>query len=209
MISHQHKCIFIHIPKCAGSSVEDLLWPGKRSEADLWMGFVDRFHNRHQTGGLQHLTASLVRSEVGEETFQSYFKFAIVRNPWDKAASQFAYMERRPDLCEFVGLRPNGDFETYLSAIARTPHVQWQDQYSFLYGSNGELLVDRIIRYESLASDLPSVLRAVGIQSDCIPHANPSPRRRPTSELYNDRTQQRVADLYRRDIAAFDYSFPV
>ena len=25
MISHEHKCIFIHIPKCAGTSIESAL----------------------------------------------------------------------------------------------------------------------------------------------------------------------------------------
>jgi hypothetical protein len=172
------------------------------------MGFVDRFHNRYQTGGLQHLTAPLARSVVGKETFESYFKFAIVRNPWDKAASQFAYMAQRPDLREFVGLQPDDDFETYLSLIAQKPHVQWQDQFSFLHDADGELLVDRIVRFESLDSDLRFALEHLGVRPERIPRTNASTRR-PLRDIYNDRARRRVAELYGRDIAAFNYSFPL
>ena len=97
MISHTHKCIFVHIPRTAGSSVEAILWPDLRKESDLWMGFVSKYRNKYQTGGLQHLQASQIIREVGEDIFSHYFKFSIVRNPWDKAVSQFTYMKQRDD----------------------------------------------------------------------------------------------------------------
>ena len=83
MISHDKKCIFIHIPKCGGTSIEDVIWPKDRgrSDEDLWMGFVSRFENKYQTGGLQHLLAWQVREEVGSDVFGAYYKFAFVRNP--------------------------------------------------------------------------------------------------------------------------------
>src|SRR5437764_1415016 len=95
VISDTYSCIFVHIPKCGGSSIETVLWPGSRTVADLWMGFVDEFHNPHQTGGLQHLHAAQIRAEVGKQRFDAYLKFAFVRNPFDRIVSQFASMRER------------------------------------------------------------------------------------------------------------------
>ncbi len=114
MISDQHRCIFVHIPKCGGTSIEDLIWPAPRREADLWMGFIDAYNNKYQTGGLQHLTARQIRTEVGESRFAAYWRFSIVRNPFDRLVSQYASMPLRPDLCDFIGFAPEGDFNSYL-----------------------------------------------------------------------------------------------
>lgn len=68
MISHTRRCIFVHIPKTGGTSVENLIWPMPRTANDLWMGFRDNYHNKYQTGGLQHLLATQIRSEVGSRS---------------------------------------------------------------------------------------------------------------------------------------------
>jgi hypothetical protein len=125
MISHKHHCIFVHIPKTGGSSIEDVIWPGERTEADLWMGFISRYSNKYQTGGLQHLLARQIREEVGAEVFDSYFKFTFVRNPWDKAVSQFASMRDRADLRELIGMASDASLSEYLQLTERHGHVQW------------------------------------------------------------------------------------
>ncbi|MCB1377761.1 MAG: sulfotransferase family 2 domain-containing protein [Alphaproteobacteria bacterium] len=111
MISHDHRCIFVHIPKTGGSNIENVIWPHPRSESDLWMGFVQPFRNKYQTGGLQHLQARQMRQEVSQDAFRRYFKFSIVRNPWDKAVSQCAYLKKRPDLCDYLGIAADAPFE--------------------------------------------------------------------------------------------------
>ena len=146
MISHEKKCIFIHIPKCGGTSIEDVIWPKDRgrTDEDLWMGFVTRFENKYQTGGLQHLLAWQVREEVGCDVFSAYYKFAFVRNPWDRIVSQYAYMQQRSDLMDYLGMTSETEFKACLELIRLKEHVQWMPQVRFLLDHDGSPLVDRI-----------------------------------------------------------------
>lgn len=205
MVSHERKAIFIHIPKTGGTSIEQLIWPVEqgRSEADLWMGFKDKFHNKHQTGGLQHLLATQVRQELGSAVFDSYFKFCIVRDPWSKAISQFKYMKRRPDLMSFVGMLEGDCFKRYLSLIQRKEHVQWMPQYRFIFDDNGENLVDYIGRFESLECEAKRVLAVLNVPFVGLPHLNKGGQ---VSALEQDaEARELVAHIYRKDIVCFNY----
>jgi len=210
VISHDKKCIFIHIPKCGGTSVEDVLWPKEqgRTEEDLWMGFVSRFKNKYQTGGLQHLLAWQVREEVGRDVFRAYYKFAFVRNPWDRVVSQFAYMQRRPDLMDYVGMTSNTEFKAYLELIRLKEHVQWMPQVQFLLDHDGSLLVDRIGRLESFNEDCAQIFDDIGLTLDQLPgHANRS-KRQAFQYYYSDsEAVEVVADMFAEDISFLGYEF--
>lgn len=207
MISRRHHCIFVHIPRTGGSSIENVIWPGERGAADLWMGFVRPHHNKHQTGGLQHLYARHIRQEVGEETFQDFFKFAFVRNPWDKLVSLFAYLGRRPDLREFMSVPEGTPFADFIELAAQSGHVQAAPQVDFIYSEDGEPLADFIGRFERLAEDAATVFARIGLEEAILPAANASARSRDYRAYYDDATAQRVADLYARDIERFNYRF--
>lgn len=207
MISHPHRCIFVHIPKTGGSSVEDVIWPGPRSEAELWMGFTSRFRNRYQTGGLQHLCAHQIRTVVGADVFDSYFRFAIVRNPWDKAVSQFAWLSKRADLREYLGLPEQAGFAMYLDRITAIQHVQWMPQLDFLRAPDGTMLVDHIGRFETLETDCARIFAAIGFAGKVLPHRRASVRARDYREYYTERTRDRLAEIYAEDIATFGYTF--
>lgn len=206
MISNPHRCIFVHIPRCAGSSVESMIWPGPRREEELWMGFVDRYRNKYQTGGLQHLLAGQIRKEVGREVFAAYFKFTVVRNPFDRLVSQFAYMSRREDLREFVGMGKDASFAGYLACIRRRSHVQWEPQTSFLVDDDGSLLVDYVVRFESLERDLSQVLARLKMTAAVPPHVNASDRGA-YQAYYTAETRAEVEEMYSDDLDRFGYEF--
>lgn len=207
MISHKYKCIFVHIPKTAGTSIEDVIWPEKsdRTEANLWMGFIDKYHNKYQTGGLQHLTAEQIRKEVGEQFFQDYYKFAVIRNPWDRTVSQFVYMKERRDLRKFIGMRKKTSFEEYLQLIRKKEHVQWKKQVDFLNDENDKLMVPNLIRFEELVKGVNELFQHLNIEA-ILPHKKKSVRSH-YSEYYNTATKEMVAEIYRKDINAFNYRF--
>ncbi len=208
MISHRYKCIFIHVPRSGGSSIEDVIWPAEeRSAANLWMGLIRPMHNKYQTGGLQHLLARHVRDEVGGKIFARYFKFTFVRNPWDKAVSQFNYtMQARPDLREFAGISDHASFEEYLDRIREVSHVQWERQVKFLYDQNGELLLDLVGRFESFDADARAVFDRLGIKVAAIPHVNRSVRA--VKPVYSKEARDLIAEHYADDIKVFGYTCP-
>lgn len=71
MISHEYKCIFIHIQRTAGTSIENWI-VGK----DWWQ--IDK--------GTKHLLASQAKKKYSKY-WDKYFKFSFVRNPWDRMVS--------------------------------------------------------------------------------------------------------------------------
>ena len=206
MISDRHRCIFVHIPKCGGTSIEDVIWPEPRREADLWMGFVDAYHNKYQTGGLQHLTAAQIRTEVGAARFGACWKFAMVRNPFDRAVSQYAFMAKRPDLRAFLGMDEDAPFAAYLERIARRRHVQWTPQHEFLCDAAGALLVDFVGRFETLAEDAAWIFARLGLGAPVLPHANKGERSH-YREYYGLAERRAVEALYARDLDLFGYDF--
>lgn len=213
MISHRHRCIFVHVPKAGGSSIEDVIWgPEKgRAEADLW-GAHER--NRHQPDGLQHLLASQIREEVGLDVFCSYFKFAFVRNPFDKAVSQYEYLrQKRKVLRRRIGMADDASFAEYIKLIQEHPHPHWEPQHRFLFSGGGELLVDFVGRFERFETDARRVFDMLGIgvrlgpwRSTRVPHSRKG-HRRPYDEYYDDETREAVRAMYARDLELFGYAF--
>lgn len=207
MIDRKRRFIFIHIPKCGGTSLEDVVWPGPRRAEDLWEGFIDRWHNPYQTGGLQHLTARLVRQHVGTATFDACFRFAFVRNPFDRVLSQYRYMRRRPDLRDFIGLGAEDDLLTYLQRIQTRRHVQWMAQSDFLLDADGSCLVDHVAKLEEAAAGFAKVVAHLGLPPDTrLPHSNAHDGPRPDrATQFGPRETAEVLRLYGQDFARFGY----
>ena len=171
------------------------------------MGFVSEYRNKHQTGGLQHLLARQIRKEVGAGIFDEHFKFSIVRNPWDKAVSQYLFMKRREDLREYIGMRKRDKFKKYLSLIQKKEHAQWKPQHLFLENGEGNVLVDFIGKFENYVNCARSILLKLQIDGIYeIPHKNKS-RRTHYRDYYDSESKEMVREIYKQDIARFGYEF--
>ena len=210
MYSEKYNCIFVHIPRTGGTSIEEVIWPimENRTEAELWMGFVDPYHNKYQTGGLQHLLAMQIRQEIGEAVFNRCYRFTVVRNPWDKAVSQYSLMKYRKGLRDFIGMQENDDFKTYLSLIQRREHVQWMPQFRFFLDENGEQLVNFIARFENFNDDVSTILGELDIKVDAIPHSAVNKTVRGNyRQYYDDESVEMIRQIYRQDIELLGYEF--
>jgi hypothetical protein len=162
--------------------------------------------NKYQKEDLAHLFAIYVRDAVGDSVFNEFYKFTIVRNPWDKLVSQFSYMSTRGDMRNLIGMNKDDDFKKYLSLIKKTPHLHWDLQVDFIYDSNGDLMVDYVGRYENFNDDVKKALSHVGIPCDTIPHVGKS-NRRDYQSYYDEESKGIVEEMYREDIKMFNYKF--
>jgi hypothetical protein len=92
-VDHDQKLLFIHVPKTGGTTILTLLglWKEERSP-DLHTLFGDL-----GPLDLQHLTVAQARQFLTPAEFAAYFKFAFVRNPWDRAVSAALWRARFRD----------------------------------------------------------------------------------------------------------------
>ena len=173
MISHAHRCLFVHIPKTAGQSIEAYFMQHlglPESERDALL--LSRNRQPHLgPPRLSHLKAReyLTCGHVTPEQFQGYYKFSFVRNPWDRLVSFYKYR----------GHAHRYDFKTFV--FKHMPEPGWTNdychvtpQYDFLYDEDGHCLVDFVGRYENLQVDFDRVCQAVGLPVGTLPHANKS-----------------------------------
>lgn len=184
-VYHQHKSIFIHIPKSAGSTIHSIL---SNSEE----------YSDHQKLDIDSVT-------------KKYYKFAFVRNPWDRFLSTYIYFkgygrDKRGDVTMGKIVNRYSTFKTFTLNFHKIdtsewiyPH--WNEQ---LYWIDKRL--DFVGRFENLQQDMNTICDKIGIAQQQLPHNNKSNHKHYT-EYYDDETKQIVAQKYAKDIEYFGYEF--
>jgi len=208
MISDKHKFIFIHIPKCAGTSIYKVLMPENN-----WRNIN---HTKH--GGWdkknkiqkQHATA-IQTKEFYCLDFNDYFSFTFVRNPWDKMASDYLWMtnsdgrRRKGTFLEYLNNENDFDLENLKKeTFYRYDHIL--PQTDFILNKKGERMINFVGKFENLQEDFNVACDKIGVPRKELPHENATKHKHYT-EYYDDETRQIVAEKYAKDIEYFGYKF--
>lgn len=212
MISHKEKIIFIHIPKCAGSSVEMFFGvkPFKWSQPNYenLTGWCPK-RKIH----LQHATAEqlLELDLIDEETWNNYFKFAIVRNPWSRAVSDYLWINgTTPFKVSFKNyLSAKGRYGRVLSDTSikeyRGDHLWPQNEFITL---DGEIAVDKVIKIENLKQEFAQLAEDRGFKSITLPHDKKAKKPyKHYSHFYRDIEIEMLKQKFEDDIKIFNYKF--
>jgi hypothetical protein len=188
----QYQCIFIHITKSAGTSISRSLF-----------GYLPYHH-----------TAIDYRVIFGRRTFNQYFKFAFVRNPWDRLYSAYRYLksggwnetDKQWAETHLGAFRDFNHFvKQWLTPEAINSHIHFWPQYRFLCDSRGRLLVDYLGYFETLQSDVEKISARLDIDASLARH-NASPGR-DYRTVYDDVARNIVAQVYADDIELLGYDF--
>lgn len=170
--------IFIHIPKCAGTSVSEALYG-----VDPWHFSIKRY---------------------SEKVLASYVSFAVVRDPVDRFYSSFYYLQSRSDLyprsiyTDAARCDDAADFFTKFIKNKKDRDINYflRSQHWYLTDMSHNLRVDFIIPMNSLDRDFPLSLREKFNYFDEFPRKNTKNLKQETrdEELVNS-----VANHYKRD----------
>ncbi|MEM9089723.1 MAG: sulfotransferase family 2 domain-containing protein [Cyanobacteria bacterium P01_F01_bin.53] len=209
LINHKHKFIFVHIYKVAGTSVFNALtndtYPSYVPSAARpgITRFLRKFHLSPSFPLRVHSRAKEIREKTDPEIYNSYYKFAFVRNPWDWQVSLYEYGRRyknHPDHKIYIAFK---DFEEYLHWRIENEGTLQKD---FVTDNAGQLIVDFVGKFERLSEDFASVCDHVGIDAT-LPHYNQTKSRKRYIDYYTDETRELVQTHFKDDIEFFDYSF--
>ena len=213
MISHKYKIIFIHIPKCAGSSIRDfyfdtpnLNW--RKPNYELLYGWCPK-RQIH----LQHATSKelLELDLVTETVWNEYFKFTFIRNPYDRAYSDYLWIQKDQKL--------KGSFKDYISrsgAFEKTLRDNSVKEYRGdhllnqvdFFDLSGCFKMDFIGRFEYLNEDIIALNKKLNISKEFHNHAKKNTSRKPHYSYFYTYSKKRLVETYfKKDINRLNYHF--
>jgi len=209
LISAQPAFLFIHIDKAAGTSIQRALQSFATRRADnrlrrrlVWLGSFNRLGGLHRAVEFpEHVDANTVKTCLPADLYARMFKFAFVRNPWDRLVSRHAYLLRSEDHRRHAFVKQMESFENYVDwEISRGMH-----QHAYVTDRSGALIVDFIGYFERVDEDFAKVCAKLGVTAK-LPQANKSSHRDYRS-CYTPELRDKVAKHFRRDIELFKYTF--
>lgn len=182
------KTIFIHIPRTGGTSFLSV--------------FSDNIFREHYT--------YKVFMYSDPQKFAKYFKFAFVRNPYDRLFSVYKYLlqggNKKSDVVFQKLIREeNLSFEQFVMDFVDAERIHeialLRPQYLYIFNQNKECMVDFIGSFEDIISDSKYVMDKLKI-SKRLPHKNKSNK---DDLLMTNDMQEKIITLYHNDFKLLGY----
>jgi hypothetical protein len=228
ILSHRYKFIFIKTAKTAGTSIEvflsrhcgptDIVTPIvpaiEGHQPRNYEGFINPVPEILERPGrlfsvlrhtitsrekfYRHMPASEVQQRVSSRVWNSYFKFCVERNPWDKVLSHY----------HMHATREGGSLslDEYLTR-GRFPinYFRYTDR------SGRKIIVDRVVRYENLLAELGEVFSQLNIPFDgtlgVAAKSEYRTDRRPYQQVFNNEQRKIVEKAFAKEIELHGYRF--
>ena len=232
IISPSLNFAFVHIHKTAGEAVTLALMPYLAS-SDLTLG-VSRngrlrdLRYRRRYGISKHSSARALRDFTGAEVWEHYFTFAIVRHPFDRARSLYAYLKlmsdrrhgvsarnlayrlpglRRADPLTWPGLQAVRETEGFSDFIRHSKFRAdpgSRPQRDMLVDEEGQILVDFVGHFERLEADFARITERLELGRVVMPRHNVSGDGAVKSAL-SPADRAELYALYAADFDAFGF----
>jgi hypothetical protein len=207
-ISYTYNIVFIHIPKCAGTTIEKILgtctvreYYSLRKKAEQWNSKTP-----------QHLTYLELKNELNIN-WSDYYAFSVVRNPYSRFVSEYNYRKslfsktKRPEhdpktFSEFI---LNLNMETGERILAFDGHLETQS--SFLKNSNGLIEPSiQIFNFENLQPCWTILEQKTGVEYNNALWSRKSIDGTPYQQFYTEETKNIIYNFYKEDFDNLGYS---
>ena len=168
---------------------------------------------------LDHISIHYIQSRLDKPVFDNLFKFAFVRNPYDRLVSEYFWKIKDNDTRLGLNCR-NIDFRTFILKLEEKfeyllnfPHHEvshFLPQYMFICDQQDNLMVDFIWKYEDgLEKGLENLFKEIGFNESLsveLPKNNVTRhKRKKYTEYYDQETKDIVYYLYQKDFDIFGY----
>ena len=211
MIDLKNKIIFIHIPKCAGTSVEQYFLNIRNLEHKN-RSALSIFKNKPQSDleiWNQHCTLDMIETYFwGGQIPEDFRIFTIVRNPYKRFWSEWAY-RKIPSPRRKIGYYPTvnqlismGTGNSNLS-IMKDVQSHLQPQSKFLI-SQAEGRV-KILKFENLTEEFNLLKQEWDLPSLPLPHENSQKRTKTPSARDLIKGKAFIESYYAADFQKFGY----
>lgn len=190
----RHKCIFIHVPKAAGTSVAQSMFGHLVSHRPAYDYFIDN-----------------------PRKFREYYKFTFVRNPWDRLVSAYHYlkaggMDERDEAWAQAHLSSYATFEEFVYNWVNHENIRkknhFRPQIEFLNDGipgSRRIMVDFVGRVERIDEDLGRVAHVLDMNVR-LSRTNTSSRVA-YQTYYSGEMEKIIRNVYADDIEVFGYTF--
>jgi len=212
--------VFVHVPKTAGTSVTSVL-SRLCTIVDVEIGgssFGESIQHAYKKkhGISKHATSSELCAVLGEQQWMRYTSFGVVRHPLSRLSSAYRFL-RKWDSPNNEMNKPMMAFKSFADFVASDiwiendgPDRMFKPQAFWLLDkSRSKLLVDRVLKMETLNEDLAAQLKELNIPASKLPKDLPTLNATEKSDadiaLPPD-LMSKVMSRYSRDLNLFGYS---
>lgn len=214
-ISHKYKFVFLAVPRTGSTTVRKILDDYSDVKSLHISKVTDMYPYYH------HIPAGKLKKIFADKGWDwgSYRKFCVVRNPYDRVVSLYHHnhkmienKEKRKRPLKYFFLKRIGvTYQTFYEYVNKlnTLNGLATSLENFISDEDGNVLVEDVLMFENLKSDLSRYLNNLGIQikREDVPHLNSSSRRKNYKNYYDEETRQIIKRLYAYEIERFGYSY--
>ena len=222
-ICHELKAIYIHTPKVGGLYIEQILSKYYNFKTHF---FTRPDHNKFnekrksnlngKCGVLNIVKKGIIRyyqtpifKYITEEQWDTYYKFAFIRNPYDRFISAYEYLNKNNNI---TGISNLLDFADKKDSITDYSYFHtFVSQYDQLLNNKNELDINYLGNFENLNKDLITILTNIGVKqilhNDYIINNTiiNSSKKKEYPTYYSDELIQKINMLFNDDFTHFKY----